>query len=580
MLAALGLASLDALSTRPCPRRSACAGRCALPAAARRARAARRAARAGRAEPGVPLVHRHGLPRLHHAAGDPAQRPREPGLVHAVHALPGGDRAGPAGGAAQLPDDGRRPHRPAARQRVAARRGHRRRRGDGACAAAIGRASSARRFFVAEDCHPQTIAVVQTRARAARHRGRVVGAAEPIDAQAQDLFGVLVQYPTTDGASSTTRALAERAHAAGALVVVAADLLALTLLRAAGRVRRRHRRRLHASASACRWASAGRTPRSSPRATSTSARCRAASSASPRTRDGQPALPPGAADPRAAHPPREGHQQHLHGAGAAGRHGQHVRGLPRARRAARDRASASTRLAARLAAGLRAARPRRGRRAPFFDTLRVAPGRTGEAARVLARGARSARINLRDYGDGSLGIALDETATADGRARRCSEAFAGGAPPASASTSSRRGATPDFPAPFARTSALPDPRGLQPPPLRDEMLRYIHRLEARDLSLTTSMIPLGSCTMKLNATAEMMPVTWPEFGELHPFAPAEQTQGYAQLFARARGLAGRDHRLRRRLAAAERRLAGRVRGPAGHPRLPREPRRGRTATSA
>ena len=66
------------------------------------------------------------------------------------------------------------------------------------------------------------------------------------------------------------------------------------------------------------------------------------------------------------------------------------------------------------------------------------------------------------------------------------------------------------------------------------MLRYLHRLEARDLSLTTSMIPLGSCTMKLNATSEMMPVTWPEFARLHPFAPADQARGYAAMFARAR----------------------------------------------
>src|SRR5690606_23978287 len=65
-----------------------------------------------------------------------------------------------------------------------------------------------------------------------------------------------------------------------------------------------------------------------------------------------------------------------------------------------------------------------------------------------------------------------------------------------------------------------------------EMLRYLHRLQARDLSLTTSMIPLGSCTMKLNATTEMVPVTWPEFGALHPFAPAEQSRGYAELFER------------------------------------------------
>ena len=105
------------------------------------------------------------------------------------------------------------------------------------------------------------------------------------------------------------------------------------------------------------------------------------------------------------------------------------------------------------------------------------------------------------------------------------------------------------------------------------MLRYMRRLEARDLSLTTSMIPLGSCTMKLNATAEMMPVTWPEFGRLHPFAPADQAAGLRDALRAARGLAGRDHRLRRGLAAAQRGLAGRVRGPAGDPRVPREPRR-------
>ncbi len=106
------------------------------------------------------------------------------------------------------------------------------------------------------------------------------------------------------------------------------------------------------------------------------------------------------------------------------------------------------------------------------------------------------------------------------------------------------------------------------------MLRYMRRLEAQDLSLTHSMIPLGSCTMKLNATVEMMPVTWPEWGRLHPFAPAEQADGLPRDVHQPREDAVRDHRLRRDVAAAERRLAGRVRGPAGDPRLPREPRPG------
>ena len=106
-----------------------------------------------------------------------------------------------------------------------------------------------------------------------------------------------------------------------------------------------------------------------------------------------------------------------------------------------------------------------------------------------------------------------------------------------------------------------------------EMLRYLRSLADKDLALDRTMIPLGSCTMKLNATSEMMPVTWPEFAKIHPFAPAEQTVGYRDDDRPARTDAVRVHRLRRRVAAAERRLAGRVRGLADHPRVPRVARR-------
>ena len=112
-----------------------------------------------------------------------------------------------------------------------------------------------------------------------------------------------------------------------------------------------------------------------------------------------------------------------------------------------------------------------------------------------------------------------------------------------------------------------------------EMMRYIEALERKDIGLDTSMIPLGSCTMKLNAASEMFPVTWPEFSRMHPFAPADQAAGYQRDLARARGGAVRDHRLCRGLAAAQLRRAGRVGRPAGDSRLASRRAARATATS-
>ncbi|HSD28945.1 MAG TPA: aminomethyl-transferring glycine dehydrogenase, partial [Vicinamibacteria bacterium] len=165
-------------------------------------------------------------------------------------------------------------------------------------------------------------------------------------------------------------------------------------------------------------------------------------------------------------------------------------------------------------------------RAPFFDTLRART--SGEAGRAVLERARAKGLNLRPYADGSVGVALDETTLPEDLAALF-EAFAGGPAPF---TPEQLAAEVD--------AAIPEPHARKDPFLvhpvfnryhaEHEMLRYLTRLQARDLSLAHSMIPLGSCTMKLNGTSEMLPVTWPELGKLHPFAPVDQARGYQQIF--------------------------------------------------
>jgi glycine dehydrogenase len=377
-------------------------------------------------------------------------------------------------------------------------------------------------FFVAEDCHPQTIAVVRTKAEPLGIRVHV-GRADAIDFAAQGLFGVLVQYPATDGAIHDFAGLAGRAHAAGALLVMATDLLALTLLRSPGELGADV-----ALGSAQRFG-----------------------------------VPMGYGGPHAAFlAVTDEHKRHLPGRlvgvskDAEGRPAFRLTLQTREQHIRRDKATSNICTAQVLLAimasmyavwhgpdGLRAIARRVHALArvlqlglrrlgfdagegPFFDTLRV---RTSPAkGKAILDRAREKSINLRPYDDGSVGIALDET-TLPAEVATLLECFAGG----------KVGDTPyglageiqvAVPAPHARRDPFLAHPVFNRYHAEHEMLRYLQKLQARDLSLAHSMIPLGSCTMKLNGTSEMMPVTWPELGRLHPFAPAEQARGYHEMF--------------------------------------------------
>jgi glycine dehydrogenase len=372
-------------------------------------------------------------------------------------------------------------------------------------------------FFVAEDCHPQTIEVVKTRAGAV---GLEVRVGDPEGAGLEDAFGLLLQYPATDGRVVDYAPLAGRAHAAGCLVVMAADLLALTLLRppgelgadvAVGSAQRFGVPMGFGGPHAAFLATRDEYKRQLP------GRIIGVS----RDRHGKTALRM-ALQTREQHIRREKATSNICTAQVllsimasmyAVYHG------PEGLRAIARRVHA---LAAVLAAGLRQLGFAAGRE-PFFDTLRVGTGERSADEILAAAEARG--INLRKLGERAVGISLDETTTA-ADVDDLFQVFGGEL----SAVKLAEGVDLDLPAPHARTSDFLTHPVFNSFHTEHEMLRYIKRLEARDLSLATSMIPLGSCTMKLNATAEMIPITWPEVNGIHPFAPASQTEGYRELF--------------------------------------------------
>jgi glycine dehydrogenase len=379
-------------------------------------------------------------------------------------------------------------------------------------------------FLVSASCHPQTVAVVKTRAAARGLRVVVADELRP----GHEVFGVLVQYPSSEGAIEDHRALAERTHAAGALLVVAADLLALTLLAPPGEwgadvvVGNSQRFGVpmgFGGPHAAYFATKDEFKRQLP------GRIIGVS----RDADGKPAL-------RMALQTRE---QHIRREKATSNvcTAQVLLAVMSGMYAVWHGPEGLTRIAARihrltetLAEGLRRLRFTIAHDV-FFDTIRVELGQRS-AKEVMAR-AESRQMNLRRLDDHAVGISLDETTSASEVAALWS-VFADGevpfAPDELAEEVDFR-----FDERFARTSAFLTHPVFNRYHSETEMLRYVRKLESRDLSLTHSMIPLGSCTMKLNATAEMFPVTWPEVGALHPAAPASQTAGYAELFEKLEG---------------------------------------------
>jgi len=379
-------------------------------------------------------------------------------------------------------------------------------------------------FLVDAGCHPQTIEVVRTRARPLGITVKV-GEAAGFDLAAEKAFGLLVQYPATDGAIPDFRPLCEKAHAAGTLVAMATDLLALTVLTppgelgadvAVGSAQRFGVPLGYGGPHAAFFATRAEWTRKLP------GRLIGVSEDAHGNRALRMAL-----QTREQHIRREKATSNICTAQVllAVMSGMYaVYHGPRGLRAIAERTGG---LAAVLARGL-ADGGLRVRHESFFDTVRV-DGSTAEVSRWMSAAAAQ-RINLRRLGNESITIALDETTTA-ADVERLWQVFQPDDKrrPVSVERVAREVSLP-WAGAAARTSAYLTHPIFNTHHSETEMLRYMRRLEARDLSLTSSMIPLGSCTMKLNATAEMMPVTWPAWGNLHPFAPPAQAEGYRILF--------------------------------------------------
>ena len=388
--------------------------------------------------------------------------------------------------------------------------------------------SKSPRFFVAADCHPQTIAVVRTRAAPL---GIDVTVGDPHEAFEGDWFGVLIQYPGSSGALRDPTPIVERVHAAKGLAIFATDLLAACLIEPPGAfgadvvVGSAQRFGVpmgfggpHAAFFATRDAYKRQTP-GRIIGVSVDARGRTALRMALQTRE--------------QHIRREKATSNICTAQVllaviAGMYAVY-HGPDRLRTIA-ERVH---RLTKALAGGLAAAGLEVVTEA-YFDTITIrAPGEAG----VLADRARAAGFNVRRVDGDHIGLSLDETTRREdvqGVVEALSAGTGGGdgsgiAGEARVDIEALDAAAPDVMGTLARKSEYLTHPVFHAYHSESEMLRYLRRLAAKDVALDRSMIPLGSCTMKLNATAEMIPVTFTGFGALHPFVPADQALGYREL---------------------------------------------------
>ena len=379
-------------------------------------------------------------------------------------------------------------------------------------------------FWADASAHPQTLAVMRTRAEPLGIKLKIA-APSAFALDAGDVGGVLLAYPASDGAVVDHTALIERVHAAQGAVVMATDLLALTLLTPPGELGADI-----AIGSAQRFGvpMGFGGPHAAFLSTKDDFRRQIPGRIIGVSRDAK-----GKTAYRLALQTRE---QHIRREKATSNicTAQVLLAVMASMYAVYHGPDGLTRIARRvrgftavIAAGLTRLGypPRKG---AYFDTLRVDLD-AHRQAEVLARAVERG-LNLRRYDDG-VGISCDET-TSHADVHDLLEAFVSNQAelPFEVGGLVMATALPELPAALARTSAFLTHPTFTRYHAEHELLRYLTRLQAKDLSLTTSMIPLGSCTMKLNATSEMIPVTWPEFGRIHPFAPAEQWGGYRALF--------------------------------------------------
>ncbi len=376
-------------------------------------------------------------------------------------------------------------------------------------------------FFVDRGCHPQTIEVLKTRANPLGIE-LIIEDFRNFDFSTP-IFGALLQYPTTEGTIHDYREFVAKVHETKALVTVAADILALALLTppgefgadiAVGSTQRFGVPLGYGGPHAAYFATKQKYKRQVPgRIVGVS-----------KDANGKPALRL-ALQTREQHIRREKATSNICTAQVLLAVIAAMYGVYHGSKGIKQIATQVHKLTATLATGL-AKLGYQIATESFFDTLTVEATNAEDLVQVAA----NQKINLRLVNDHAVGISLDET-TSEQDLIDIWRIFAGNNKLPFQCQDIADNVQIDLPESLQRTSQyLTDPV-FNKYHSETELLRYLHQLETKDLSLNTSMIPLGSCTMKLNATAEMIPVTWAEFGNIHPFAPTSQTKGYQELFA-------------------------------------------------